>query len=731
MINRGATLISRLAVLFAVLFTFTACGGGGGGGNAFYQGDGSDNPSLGFTLLDPQGNPTSSISFSSPGTLKITVQKGGSNIVVSASTDDTIATLSPATALTDGGGVATFLLEAVAQGAGTITASAQVNGETITGDFGYQVGESGLRLGYFDSNGDFIENQISILPAGTLSAGGNAQLSVVILDQNGERVTSSESIRFNSGCIGSGQATISPANPVLSVNGQASTTYTAAGCGGVDSITASLAGASAQATGSISIASPQANAVTFVSATPTLIVLRGTGGANRPETAEVIFQVVDGTGAPIAGISTALSLSTSVGGLSLSKSSALSDGDGQVKVTVSSGDVATSVRVIATIDNGSGKTVATASDLITVTTGLPDQNSISLSVAGTFVVENGFVEDGITRSLNVRMADKFNNPVVDGTAAVFTTEYGAIVGSCTTVAGTCSVLWNTQAPRFPTLTGDDYVVSTENDAGITCPSHTGDPIPCPDDLGYTRGGRSTILVHAIGEESFVDRNGNGIMDEDERYLFQNLPEAFLDNNEDGYYTPALPACLADPYGSPQCIAGLEEIFIDFNSNEEYDYNDDPPVYNGLLCPPEGNGVWCSRELVNVRALSLVVLSDPTSWNIIMVYNKGIVGGAANGRIQTAYVSDRYNNPPPGGSTISVSAEGDCNILSATSITVPNTGAAGAFGFPVEASDDDPFTAGSLNITLTAIGGSSFTKTFSCGTFTDCSLSPLPEGCPTM
>ena len=43
-------------------------------------------------------------------------------------------------------------------------------------------------------------------------------------------------------------------------------------------------------------------------------------------------------------------------------------------------------------------------------------------------------------------------------------------------------------------------------------------------------------MSASGDESFVDRNGNGGYDEGE--LWTNLTEAFLDHNEDGLYTPA-------------------------------------------------------------------------------------------------------------------------------------------------------------------------------------------------
>ena len=50
MINRFATLSSRLAVMLAVLFTVTACGGGGGSGG-FIPDDGSDSETYFLSLI--------------------------------------------------------------------------------------------------------------------------------------------------------------------------------------------------------------------------------------------------------------------------------------------------------------------------------------------------------------------------------------------------------------------------------------------------------------------------------------------------------------------------------------------------------------------------------------------------------------------------------------------------------------------------------------------------------
>lgn len=743
MIIRGETLGGRLAALLVLMGALAACGGGGGGGgsdSAFFP----EETEIKLTLFDPNGEKTNTVTESAPGTLQAKVGSRG-NIVVNLSSN--IGTVIPASgsALTNSNGIATFQIEANGErGAGTLVATAATDNGIITGNLSFQVGDSGLRIGFFDEDGQFRENEIFIEPKSTLAAGGNAQFSVVVLDSEGNRVTTAEEVRFNSGCIGSGQSLINPQVPITT-NGQASTLYTAAGCAGLDEISASVVGAAAQAFGNINVAAPSANAISFTSADPRLIVLRGTGGEGRDETTDVIFTVVDGTGAPLPGITVNFSLTTEVGGLSLSTQTALSNGDGQVQVTVQAGDVATVVRVLASIIDSAGNEISTVSDLITVTTGLPDQNSISLGVADCgdgagFIVANGNNINGLCRQVTVRMSDKFNNPVVDGTAAVFTTEYGSIEGSCTTVNGECSVLWSTQAPRFPTLTGADFV-RTIFDPDYSCPSHNGSSGACPDDLGFTRGLRSTVLVQAIGEESFVDRNGNGILDEEEQFLFSNLPEAFVDHNEDGVFTPAIPECAAAPFGSARCVAGAEENFIDFNNNSTYDLNDDPAVYNGLLCPPEGDGVWCSRELVHVRDDVQIIMSDADSWSFVVAQGgqvrTSLVGPDAVASAEV-YIADTYNNAPPSGSTVTISTDGNCEVVGQSSFTVPVISAPGAitFGFTVEApeviAEEDNPGRGTVDITLAPVAGLSVTETIECVAPVDCTTFPddaRPAECP--
>jgi len=192
-----------------------------------------------------------------------------------------------------------------------------------------------------------------------------------------------------------------------------------------------------------------------------------------------------------------------------------------------------------------------------------------------------------------------------------------------------------------------------------------------------------------------------------------VPEAFLDKNEDGVYTRY--ACETGTVtDSAQCQAGSEEIFVDFNSNGAYDLNEDPKVYNGLLCPPEGDGVWCSRTLVNVRASSRLILSDDPEWDILVASSSGsVVGNGASivaGTTYRAHIADLYNNAPTAGSTVTVTGEDGCSINE--SFVVPNTAKQGGFGVSFLESGVG-LTSGKIVITLTPSGGTPYSETWLC------------------
>jgi len=748
MITRGATFVSRLAVFLSVLFAFTACGGGGGG-SSFYQGT-DDEKTLTVALLNALGEKITTVSPGTPATVRAKFNKNGDNVAVTATT--TAGELLPETgsALTNSDGMAFFTLQippGTPKGAGVVT----VSGEGLVASVEFSVGENDLRLGHFDIEGNFIEGEIGITPNTTLSAVGRAQLSVAVLTPDGELVVEPEDVLFNSPCLASGLATINPVSPISTINGQVDTSYAPLGCSGTDEVTATVVGASGQALGLVEIAPPEASGVQFISADPLNISIKGTSGiSGRPESSSLTFKVVGGNGVPVQGVQVNFSLSSTASGATLSETSGITTGSGQVFTTLIAGELGGMIGVIATVELEGGGQVSTISDPITVSSGLPVQNNISLSVQSGegFVVENGMTQDGVERTLTVTMLDYFNQPVPDGTEARFEAEYGFIDTTCRTGqqngarvsndpppdAGKCSVLWTSSNPREPASAANQAAVKTTlAGSSYNCSGLSASSGPCPNDLGYTRGGRSTILVYGLGEMSFQDSDNSGIMEPDESDDFENIPEAFLDKNEDGVYTPAL--CSSGGGSTAQCKAGSEETYIDLNVNGQYDNNTNPAQYHGYACPPSGDGVYCVRETVNVRADTVLILSAPDLssplWGINLAAGSSVVTTVnQQGGSYTAYIADLYNNRPPAGSTVTVTAGGGCRVSSSESFTVGNSADPGAFSIPVQvapavvAPEDD----GTITITVNPVDGAAVPRNYPCPSVCD-GIPPEQDFCP--
>ena len=196
-----------------------------------------------------------------------------------------------------------------------------------------------------------------------------------------------------------------------------------------------------------------------------------------------------------------------------------------------------------------------------------------------------------------------------------------------------------------TLAVDTAFTDNQNDVSperITAPAYLGG-------MGQPYGGRSTILAYAVGEESFVDVNGNDEYDFGETFF--DLTEAILDKNEDGVLGDvngeSATAGTVGPYrdaglgtlapgearekNSPYCYGpltiigspgdsndstqaqtycyqngGEEELFIDADGDGIMDVGNG--IYNGSRCltPSQdtdnddvADAVVCSTDLVNI------------------------------------------------------------------------------------------------------------------------------------
>jgi hypothetical protein len=464
------------------------------------------------------------------------------------------------------------------------------------------------------SNGNFSAGVIASNKS-SVEAGTSASLSVTLIDQNDSLVTDATDILFSSACAGSGLAEFQPA--IASNNsGTVTTTYTTRGCSGDDKITAqtSIDGTSYSATVTIQTIPAPLGSISFVSANPQTIGIKGSGAI--AEQSVVTFKVTNTAGGPVANQDVSFELNNTTGGITLNDgqsttAQATTDANGETSVTVASGSVSTSVRITATADQGT-KTSSSQSSALVITTGLPDQDSFSL--AATVLNIEGWSYDGETTELTIRAADRYNNPAPDNTAIAFQAEGAAIEGSCVLQNGACSVTLTSQNPR----------------------SNLSD-------------GRVTVLATAIGEESFNDTTpSNGQFDDAE--TFADLGEAFRDDDEDNTYDQNT------------------EPFVDFNNNGS---RDGPSgKFEGLLC--NGPNKCNATQTTTTIREDLVIILSGSSFNIDGPSSISL--GDATTAASASFSFEIYDvngQVPPAGTTIKASTD-QGELSGVTSYDVPST-----------------------------------------------------------
>lgn len=526
------------------------------------------------------------------------------------------------------------------------------NGDTLTGG---GTGGTGSTGGTGGTGGTVTVDMGSGTPPGfsagiiaiqntNLAAGGATSLTITFVDSNSLLYTQNVDVSFSSPCL---------ATNLANINGSTSTntgilivTYSATGCSGADVInaTANISGVNL-ATGTVTVAPAAVGSIQFLSAIPDQIALKGTGGV---ETSTVMFTVVDSTGGPVAGIDVDFTLNTTVGGISLTPMMATSGIDGAVQTVVQSGTVATTLRVTATI---TGLGISTQSSQLVITTGLPDQDSMSLAVECPNIEAAEY--DGVQVPVTIRLGDRFGNPVPDGTAVTFNTEGGKIDGGCTTMtttqeSGVCSVNWTSQEPR-------------------------------PAD------GRITILATATGEETFVDNNTNGIFDDGDS--FTDLDEAYRDDNENSVYDPG-PFDVGDGF------------FFDFYTAPPVGYTVGDGLFNGLLC---GHSTLCSaNETSGIGASAIIIMSSSTvifpriNLNGVDYFSPyGPMTLNAPGSL-IFDVSGPNLQPPPAGTTIKVNSDNG-KTIGLTDFTTLCTSVNGALTYSVFFNTDGTASTGFISI----------------------------------
>jgi hypothetical protein len=676
-------------------------------------------PTLALALTDANGA-TGSIATDRSGTLVATLKDANGNAVanalVSFASSDKSAVLTPSTgtAVSDANGKASIGIAAgTTAGAFSATASATVGSNTVSTTFNYTVSLLQLTL------------SAPVISPATLAAGGTASLTATVL--NGSTpYAPAQVVTFSSPCVTAGKARI--ASPVTTVSGVATTSYTDLGCGGVDPVTASFVanGVTLSSSANLTVQAATAGQLVFVSALPQNISLKGTGGAGRQESSTVTFKVLDRNGNPVSGQAVNFTLNTTAGGLSLNPASATTGAGGLVTTTVASGTVNTPVRVTAALP---GTALSTLSDQLVVSTGVPDQNSFSLS-AVTKNVEGGQYNgcaDPSGTIVTARLADHFHNPAPDGTAVSFTAEGGSIDASCLT--GLTST----------TLTDGTVITQKGTPGECTVRFCSGNP--------RQTDGRITVLAYALGEESFVDSNGNNRYDAGEP--FTDLGDPF---RNDRAVTDANANGIDDVWKSGNATRASGEQYIDSNGDGNWNASGDG-VYNGVLRAVPNTAI---NSTVHVRQSMVMVMSNsgaaislleqsPVTGLALAHCNTGTVFNNdtrtfhfairdnnptvfANNR-QSAHAGDplwlfdRPGNPLPAGTRITFITSNGVLGTPAT-VTVPSTNAAdsNAWVYTVQLVSDagqapdtllcsNAVTSGALTITVTTPNGTITSASF--------------------
>ncbi|WP_224364295.1 Ig-like domain-containing protein [Hyalangium versicolor] len=419
----------------------------------------------------------------------------------------------------------------------TVTVSSGSTGDGGTPDGGTGNPDGGSGSGDGGTTITVVSSKSSVFT----SVGDFAEITAT-LTGSGNTPKVGESITFDT-TVGGLQVSQSdtPAQSVqASTNsaGKAVVRLVESGPAGTASVRARHTASGAQASVSVKITNIQqiTHSSTTCGGTPCTIM--GTKSSGFNEQSQVSFKVVDSTSQPVPGVTVTFSIPNPPGGTTVSPS-ATTNAQGIATAIVSSGPSIGAIVVHA---------VAIA--------GRVEVDSPNIGIRGAKVANKGFslacktINIGVYTSPNppalytvacdVKVQDRYLNPVGTGTTVNFKVEAGNITNSVATKAysptgnnadeGKGSVNFSTEGALpvdVDPLEADDAQFPIKRDREPRGPKGqlTANP----------RDGLVTVLAYTRGEEWFDDGNTNGIRDPGEQFYDQGEP--FVDNNDNGVRDP--------------------------------------------------------------------------------------------------------------------------------------------------------------------------------------------------
>ncbi len=363
--------------------------------------------------------------------------------------------------------------------------------------------------------------------------------------------------------------------------------------------------------------------VQFNGASPAQLGVRSSGKA---EQSVLTYSVRNILNQPIAGVPVEFFL-TGSGTEVIAPKVAITDEEGRVSTTVTSGTRATTLKVTAGVDaNGDGTNDLFASSIgLVVVGGPPAARRFSaaperLNIAGRMTL-------GLTDTITAYVNDRFGNAVPTGTGVSFISNAASVVNASPT---------DPNGLASATLISERVIPPT----GIV-----------------------TVLAFTIGEESFIDNNGNGVYDAGEIILTDNISEPYID------FRP-LPVVLAGggeddslcpiPAPSHQC-------------NGVYDINKPFELFRDTY--PE-NGI------VNTQGVSGQLDTEVLLWDTVVVTFSGHLQPpvaspttfsmhVGDTRTISVEVHDDLNNPLVGGCQITLVSDNSSLSVSGSPVNVPD------------------------------------------------------------
>ncbi|MCY0967362.1 hypothetical protein [Parathalassolituus penaei] len=500
--------------------------------------------------------------------------------------------------------------------------------------------------------------------AAKLSARGTMLIVANVGDANNSYETISGTaygMTISSDCVQDGTASFD-ATEKTSTSGTITFTYTSDICEEdhfevnlykvVDGAMTTLL-SSTPATGTIYIHPIQIGAITYSGASATAISIASIGDAVLPKLTTLTFAVVDESNNPVVGKQVDFTLNNTTGGIYLAAAYDVTDSNGEVTAILNAGTSHAITSVRAAVETDDGETIYTSSQPISVTTGIPDQDSFDIAV-DTFNPA-AYNENGVTVTVTAYAADQYQNPVADGTVVNFTAESGQIESYCTTSSGSCSVTWTSSGTRPGKHAAGLQRVNDKDPQARKYDSFILDSA-CDEsaNTNATICGMTTITAYTQGEGGFTDTDGDGLFNGTEPFV--KYAEAIRDDNW-SFYVNGVDAPDENTDGQPV------EFFADFNTDGLFTVA--PTVYQGAVCTTAAKAAGHCAEMMHVRDSIRIVQSYNEAPNMrLYTYDgatytevSGITLDAINGGTFYVFLQDLNGNMPASGTTFSASGDG--------------------------------------------------------------------------